>query len=103
MDEYHLVWLPTGEWLYVRLEVGALSVNASSLHLQSTLYGNNIICWSYSVLGLTCTSLACQLAGLMSLIFCVAEDGSQHYLVAGSLRGLAFKMSLVRSIPSSLG
>ena len=28
VDEYHLVWLPTGEWLYVRLEVGALSVNA---------------------------------------------------------------------------
>ena len=26
-------------------------------------------------------------------------NGSQHYLVAGSLRGLAFKMSLVRSIP----
>ena len=65
VDEYHLVWLPTGEWLYVRLEVGALSVNALWA-LRAGRWGWRCgpvgLGWGAIVLGITFLALLRQVA-----------------------------------------
>ena len=75
VDEYHLVWLPTGEWLYVRLEVGALSVNALWA-LRAGRWG-----WRY---GLTCRPPYLYIGCLLARGLEVGHRSSRRILVLRS-------------------